>query len=141
MTSFSVHDGKKSVIDDEVYDILWSSIEGDGSFTTDTEKEETPTREQKRKTLNDNNNTKNRENGYFRDYFQTKLLFGWTCDRCGACISTKTNKYHHYQTQTCKTRQFDRMQGEARNKMLKSIMLGYVQTKQTLIIILYQYLL
>ena len=43
MTSFFVHNGKKSVIDDELFDILWNSVEDVGSFTTDTEKEE-PTR-------------------------------------------------------------------------------------------------
>ena len=71
------------------------------------------------KALNDSNNTKNKENGYFRDYFQTKLKVGWTCDRCGASISTKANKSRRYLTQKCKSRQLDRMQDEARDKILK----------------------
>ena len=126
MTSFFVHNGKKSVIDDELFDILWNSVEDVGSFTTDTEKEEEPTREQKRKALNDSNNTKNKENGYFRDYYQRNLKVGWTCDRCGACISTKANKSRHYLTQKCKSRQLEKRQDEARDKILKSITFGHV---------------
>ena len=74
MTSFFVHNGKKSVIDvsdrRRVFYIRWNAVEGDGGFTTDTEKEEEPTREQKRKALNDSNNTKNKENGYLETIFR-----------------------------------------------------------------------
>ena len=82
--------------------------------------------EQKRKALNDSNNTKNKENGYFRDYYQRNLKVGWTCDRCGACISTKANKSRHYLTQKCKSRQLEKRQDEARDKILKSITFGHV---------------
>ena len=97
MTNYLVgYDGNKTSINDDLFSMLWNSIDDEQGFTTDSDKSEKRDRTEE----NYRNNKKNRESGYFRDYYKKnhKIVM---CEGCG-CLVNNTNLSKHKKTNKCK---------------------------------------
>ena len=69
MTNYFVgNDGIKTTINDELFDLLWNSLDSDVS-TTDSEKE-IKIKKEKKKVYNDRLNQKYKEEDYFNEYYK-----------------------------------------------------------------------
>ena len=67
MTNFLVgYDGNKIIINDDVFSMLWNSVDDEQGFTQNNDKPEEGNRTEE----NYRNNKKNRESGYFRHYYK-----------------------------------------------------------------------
>ena len=93
--------------------MLWNSLDEDDS-------EEIA--KAKKKSHNDKNNEKYKQNGYFNEYFEyNKKCF--ICEQCGRKISSNTNKTKHMNTERCKEIYQERLEKEMMDKIGGQILL------------------
>ena len=70
MTNYLVNEkGIRTTISDDLFDVLWQSIDDDKLLTPEAESEGKPKRKDK-KLYNDVMNKKYKENGDFKDYYK-----------------------------------------------------------------------
>ena len=114
MTNYLVGcDGNKTSINDDLFSMLWNSIDEEQGFTTDSDKSEKRDRTEE----NYRNNKKNRESGYFRDYYKKnhKIVM---CEGCG-CLVNNTNLSKHKKTNKCKMLTQANKDKELEDKLIK----------------------
>ena len=93
MTNYFVgDDGIKTTINDDLFDLLWNSIDSGDVSTTDSDSSEKIIKREKKKVHNDKLNCYNRENIYFKEYFKRNNKC-YECERRGKII----NYYKSYQ--------------------------------------------
>ena len=119
---FVGNDGIKTTINDDLFDLLWNSFESDDVSTTDSDSSEI-IKKQKKKVYNDRLNEKNKNEGYFNDYFK-KNNKCFECERCGKTISSTSNKAKHQNSERCKRVYEDRKQKEIEDKIIMKVLHG-----------------
>ena len=110
---FVTEKGEKLNIDDDLFDVLWNSLDEDNS-------EEIA--HAKKKSYNDKNNEKCKQNGYFKDYFKNNSQC-FICEQCGRKISSNTNKSKLRNTKRCKEIYQERLEKEMMDKIGRKILL------------------
>ena len=121
MTNYFVgDDGIKTTINDDLFDLLWNSIDSGDVSTTDSESSEKIIKSEKKKVYNDRLNEKNRQNYYFKEYFK-KNNKCYECERCGKIITSQTNKSKHQDTERCKRIYEERQQEEMQRNLVRKI--------------------
>ena len=119
MTNYFVgNDGIQTTINDELFDLLWNSLDSDVS-TTDSEKE-IKIKKEKKKVYNDRLNQKYKEEDYFNEYYK-KNSKSYVCERCGKTITSNTNKAKHQATERCKRIYAERQRKELENELVRKI--------------------
>ena len=104
MSSYFVNNGLKQEIDDDLFDLLWNSI--DRPEQTDTETStasSTPIKRNSewRKQEDGYYNSKPNDEEYFKTYYQCKTKQPCVCDVCGTNITCKSNLSKHKKTKKC----------------------------------------
>ena len=123
MTNYFVgNDGIKAIINDDLFDLLWNSFESDDVYTTDSDSSEIIKKE-KKKVYNDRLNEKNRNEGYFNEYFKRNNKC-FECERCGKTIASHTNKAKHQNSERCKRIYEDRKQKEIEDRIIMKVLHG-----------------
>ena len=105
MTNYLVREnGRRTIIDDAMFDMIWQSIdEDDRLLTTETEESSTSSndsRKIKKKQYNDTLNKKYKENGYFKEYYKEHDK-PFECENCGCKLNSSTNRARHQKTKKC----------------------------------------
>ena len=101
--------GNRMTIDDDLFDVLWNSLDNDEQH-----------KEAKRKAMNDKHNAKNKENGYYKEYFK-KNDTPFECERCGCKLKSKSNKSAHLKTPNCQRLYEQRKYNEMEDQLIKKI--------------------
>ena len=110
---FVTEKGEKLNIDDDLFDVLWNSLDEDNS-------EEIA--QAKKKSHNDKSNEKYKQNGYFKQYFKNNSKC-FECEKCGRKISSNTNKSKHMNTKRCKEIYQEKIEKEMMDKIGRKILL------------------
>ena len=118
MTCLVMDGGKKIDIDDDLFDVLWNSIEEPEEEETSKEEK----RKRNKKLSNDKHNKLNKERGYFKDYYKSNDRC-YECERCGKMISSGTNKSKHQKTKRCISNYEDKLEKEITDKIVNKVLL------------------
>lgn len=103
MPSYFVNNGLKQEIDDDLFDLLWNSIDRVEQTDSETSSTTTPKRNSEwRKQDNGYYNTKTNDEEYFKKYYQNKTKHPCVCDVCGTHITCKSNLSKHKKTKKCR---------------------------------------
>ena len=128
MTNYLVNEkGIRTTISDDLFDVLWQSIDGDDKpFTTDTEESTAPESEVKpkrkdKKLYNDVMNKKYKENGYFKDYYKEHDK-PFECEKCGCKLNSITNKSRHQKSKKCIMREEEIRQNKLEDLIIKKVL-------------------
>ena len=125
MTNYFVREnGRRTIIDDDVFNMIWQSIdEDDRLLTTETEESSTSTndsRKIKKKQYNDTLNKKYKENGYFKEYYKEHDK-PFECENCGCKLNSSTNRARHQKTKKCIVRGEEIRQKELEENIIKKV--------------------
>ena len=104
MTNYFVREnGRTTIIDDDIFDMIWQSIDNDDKLLT-AETEESATsddnRKIKKKHYNDVLNKEYKENGYFKDYYKEHDK-PFECEKCNCKLNSSTHKARHQKSKKC----------------------------------------
>ena len=138
MTNYLVNEkGIRTTISDDLFDVLWQSIDGDdepfttdgcvafnssqtpGEFSTETESEIKPKRKDK-KLYNDVLNKKYKESGYFKDYYKEHDK-AFECEKCGCKLNSISNRARHQQSKKCKIKEEDIKQKKLEDMIIRRV--------------------
>ena len=120
MTNYFVgNDGIKTTINDDLFDLLWNSIDNGDVSTTDSGSDKCIKKE-KKKIYNDRLNQKYKEDDYFNDYYK-KNSKSYVCERCGKTITSNSNKAKHQNTERCKRIYEEKKQKELEKTLVRKI--------------------
>ena len=125
MTNYLVREnGRRTIIDDDIFNMIWQSIdEDDRLLTTETEESSTSTndsRKIKKKQYNDTLNKKYKENGYFKEYYKEHDK-PFECENCGCKLNSSTNRARHQKTKKCIVRGEEIRQKELEENIIKKV--------------------
>ena len=127
MTNYLMSEnGIRTTISDNLFDILWQSIDDeDKAFTTETEESTVPECEVKpkrkdKKTDNDVLNKKYKENCYFKDYYK-KHDKPFECEKCGCKLNSSTNRARHQKSIKCIMREDETRQKKLEDMIIKKV--------------------
>ena len=121
MTNYLVNEkGIRTTISDDLFDVLWQSIDDDKILTPEVESEVKPKRKDK-KLYNDVTNKKYKENGYFKDYYKEHDK-PFECEKCGCKLNSITNKSRHQKSKKCIMREEDIRQNKLEDLIIKKVL-------------------
>ena len=121
MTNYLVNEkGIRTTISDDLFDVLWQSIDDDKILTPEVESEVKPKRKDK-KLYNDVTNKKYKENGYFKDYYKEHDK-PFECEKCGCKLNSITNKSRHQKSKKCIMREEEIRQNKLEDLIIKKVL-------------------
>ena len=121
MTNYLVNEkGIRTTISDDLFDVLWQSIDEDKLLTPEAESEVKPKRKDK-KLYNDVMNKKYKENGYFKDYYKEHDK-PFECEKCGCKLNSITNKSRHQKSKKCIMREEEIRQNKLEDLIIKKVL-------------------
>ena len=121
MTNYLVNEkGIRTTISDDLFDLLWQSIDDDKLLTPEAESEGKSKRKDK-KLYNDVMNKKYKENGYFKDYYKEHDK-PFECEKCGCKLNSITNKSRHQKSKKCIMREEEIRQNKLEDLIIKKVL-------------------
>ena len=122
MTNYFVNEnGERTIIADELFDVLWHSIDEDDIVSSKTSVPvPDDVKRMKKKKYNDTLNRKYKESGYFQAYYKENDK-PFECDKCGCKLNSSTNRARHQKSQKCKVKEEETKQKQLEDLIIKRV--------------------